>query len=205
MKIEAVSLQDLQILAAAGVVLVAEHRNQTKLHSGEMISQHFFNADGLEVAYLFIDTYPLLGLHKLPAPRDWHPQILAAFEQRPFDAAQILKEWESKVALTGHAAEKDGLLKLITHLKEAGWWVSTVNDGEEDIHFQKFHSIEAVIADASAVDEAHVFFTDGSHRGTAWLVWGNSPIELVADHSGGPFEEAINAALRKVWPNYPEE
>ena len=57
MKIEAVSLQDLQILAAAGVVLVAEHRNQTKLHSGEMISQHFFNADGLEVAYLFVDTY----------------------------------------------------------------------------------------------------------------------------------------------------
>ncbi|MNG23991.1 hypothetical protein D3C84_1086630 [compost metagenome] len=59
---------------------------------------------------------------------------------------------------------------------------------------------------------AHIRFSKGAGAngangaGTLMLVWGNSPIELIADHTTNHgFDEAVDAAQRSVWPNYPEE
>lgn len=101
--------------------------------------------------------------------------------------------------------EREALVKVITHLVGQGWAVVGVNDGGEKIS-AKGKTVEQVVDDADGVDEAWITFTCGHATGTLWLVWGNSPIELIADHTTADgFGDAVDAAQLSVWPNYPEE
>ncbi|MNG41790.1 hypothetical protein D3C84_1312010 [compost metagenome] len=44
------------------------------------------------------------------------------------------------------------------------------------------------------------------HTSSIGLVWGNCPMELIADYTlDHGFEAAMDAALRSVWPDYPGE
>lgn len=105
-------------------------------------------------------------------------------------------------------AEQDGLLKVLKALAGQGWLLHYVQDGGETTQPQ---TVEQAVEDASAVDEAWIHLikdagTPDQATGYVQLVWGNSPIELIADHTTNHgFGEAVDAALRSVWPNYPEE
>lgn len=103
--------------------------------------------------------------------------------------------------------EKAGLLGVLEHLKGQGWVVRHVDDGEEEIDAEG-KTLAEVIEDAAAVELAHIRLSrvDGAGTGTLMLVWGNSPIELIADATTNHgFDEALDAAQRSVWPNYPDE
>lgn len=103
--------------------------------------------------------------------------------------------------------EKHALFKVLQGLASQGWSVGYVNDGMERIDASG-KSFAEVIEDAAAVDQAWLWFRKSAEDGVGsiMLVWGNSPIELIADYTTSHgFEQAVDAALRSAWPNYPEE
>lgn len=105
-------------------------------------------------------------------------------------------------------AEMDALVLVLQSLAEQGWRTLWVNDGEEVVKFPELNATLDRVADlASGTDQALLLLQlDERRKGSISLIWGNSPIELIADHScASGFEEAVDAALKTVWPNWPEE
>ena len=107
--------------------------------------------------------------------------------------------------------ERLALLHLLLQLRTRGWQVSYVNDGEEDLEAEG-KALAQVVEDAAAAELAWIHFKrpgeapNEDTTGAAMVVWGNSPIELIADFTtGNDFEAAMDAALKALWPNYPEE
>lgn len=104
-------------------------------------------------------------------------------------------------------AEKSGLFNVLVHLKGQGWAPIELWDTEEWRNFKAGASLSDVVAGCAETDMAtlRLRHTDG-REGSIGLVWGNSPIELIADFTlNDGFPEAVDAAQRAVWPNYPEE
>lgn len=105
-------------------------------------------------------------------------------------------------------AERAGLFKVLQHLEHPGGWRPyQLWDTEEWLTFPPGLSLQAVVTEASQTDMATLRMISGDGRtGSLGLVWGNSPLELIADHTTDHgFDEAVAAAQRSVWPNYPEE
>ena len=109
------------------------------------------------------------------------------------------------------AAEREGLLKVLQELKRLGWQVTYLDDGEERTVYPAGAPLENVVYDANQVEDARIGLAGreipgAARRASIYVVWGNSPIELIADWCGSSsFDEAIEAAQKAVWPNYPEE
>jgi hypothetical protein len=104
-------------------------------------------------------------------------------------------------------AERAGLFKVLEHLGGQGWRPVKLWDTEEWLTFAPDLSLEAVVKEAAQTDMATLRLqnSDGG-TGSIDLVWGNSPLELIANHTmNRGFGEAVSAAQRSVWPNYPEE
>lgn len=125
-------------------------------------------------------------------------------------AVQRGNDYISDNAPDPEVLENSGLRKVIEHLVANGWVLSYVDNGEDAVHSK---SIEEAVEAAAAVDQAWIHFikndgTPARATGYLMLVWGNSPIELIADYGykeGNGFAEAVEAAQRSVWPNYPDE
>lgn len=100
--------------------------------------------------------------------------------------------------------EEQGLSQLIEQLNKQGWPCAFVNDGEEDIPC-KGKTVAQIVEDCAATEEAWLYFGTNGRLGNLYLVWGNSPSELVADHSlSYGFGDAVDQALVAVWPTYPD-
>ncbi len=70
---------------------------------------------------------------------------------------------------------------LFRHLQAAGATITHVNDGGGWI---KTPTLAAAVDAATGVDEAHVRVTFVDHLSSClWIVYGNSPEELVADYT----------------------
>lgn len=108
-------------------------------------------------------------------------------------------------------AEREGLLKVLQELKKQGWQVAYLNDGEERKNYPAGTPLEDVVYDANQTGEARIGLAwqspGAARRAEIYVVWGNSPVELIADWTAAlaEFDEAIEAAQKAVWPNYPEE
>jgi len=111
------------------------------------------------------------------------------------------------IGVDQHSKEKDGLLMVLMHMAEQGWVPSELWDTEEWRNFNNGAPLTSVVEACGDTEMAtlRLRHTDG-RTGSLGLVWGNSPLELIADHTTNHgFDEAVAAAQRSVWPNYPEE
>lgn len=110
-------------------------------------------------------------------------------------------------AKRGPDLEKAGLLKVLQHLDDHGWRPIELWDTEEWLVFGNGVTMQAKVNEAAQTDMATLRLRhDDGRIGSIGLVWGNSPIELIADYTTSDgFEGAVEAAQRSVWPNYPEE
>lgn len=114
---------------------------------------------------------------------------------------------DDEPAERGLDLEKAGLLKVLQHLDDHGWRVIELWDTEEWLTFGPGVTMQAKVNEAAQTDMATLRLRhDDGRIGSIGLVWGNSPIELIADYTTNDgFEDAVAAAQRSVWPNYPEE
>jgi hypothetical protein len=104
-------------------------------------------------------------------------------------------------------AERAGLFKVLEHLSGQGWQPIELWDTEEWLVFGDGVPLQAKVKEAAQTDMATLRLRhDDGRIGSIGLVWGNSPLELIADYTlDHGFEGAVQAAQRSVWPNYPEE
>lgn len=102
-------------------------------------------------------------------------------------------------------AEKMALGLIMGSLRSMGWEHYELDDGDGWAWIGD-KAIEQVVEDCSAVDLCTLrMLKDGDKTAVMLIVWGNSPSELVADHScSNGFEEAVDAALREIWPTWPD-
>lgn len=105
--------------------------------------------------------------------------------------------------------EHSGLVAVLSDLQRQGWRATDLWDGEEWSPIQASWSANDIAKHAADTELAKLCFLSESnpgHEGEMLLVWGNSPIELIADMTmANGFGEAVELALRSVWPHYPEE
>jgi hypothetical protein len=100
-----------------------------------------------------------------------------------------------------------GLRKVLEHMLCQGWKPVEMFDSEEWRTFNEGAPLADIVEAAAEVEMATLRLRHWDGRtGSIGLVWGNSPIELIADHTTNDgFGEAVQAAQRSVWPDYPEE
>ncbi len=105
--------------------------------------------------------------------------------------------------------EHTGLVAVLADLQRQGWRATELWDGEEWGPIHASWSAEEIAGHAAETELAKLRFLSESHaghEGSMLLVWGNSPIELIADMTtANGFAEAIERAQRTVWPHYPED
>ena len=102
-------------------------------------------------------------------------------------------------------SEEQALARILRHLAKLGWSPVEVYD-EDDPNDLSGMSVDEVVEECRAYDDCHLRVGKDGKFGTVYLVWGNSPMELVADHTTRwGLDEAIDAALASVWPLYPDD
>ena len=99
--------------------------------------------------------------------------------------------------------EQQGLAQVIDSLKTHGWFPTRIWDGECTLKVTGWESAK-IAEECSQTDEAWLHFEHLKHGGWSnyiYLVWGNSPDELIADHTlNADFGLHIDAACRVVFP-----
>lgn len=102
-----------------------------------------------------------------------------------------------------HQEEKDGLVKVIGHLLTKGWVPVEIWDGEEMVKAKEPSEVNSWVEEAAATEEAKIYFQNsGGGRGYIYLVWGNDPHELIADHTlNHDFGLAVEEATDAVFPD----
>ncbi|MGP0148037.1 hypothetical protein [Pseudomonas oryzihabitans] len=105
--------------------------------------------------------------------------------------------------------EHTGLVAVLVDLQRQGWRATELWDGEEWSPICTTWSADEIAEHAAETDLAKVRFLSECHagyEGAMLLVWGNSPIELIADMTiANGFAEAVERAQRTVWPHYPDD
>lgn len=102
-------------------------------------------------------------------------------------------------------SEEQALARILRHLAKLGWTPEEVYDEDDPIYLVDL-PVDEVVAECRAFDDCHLRVGKDGEFGTIYLVWGNSPMELVADHTTRwGLDEAIDAALASVWPLYPDD
>lgn len=94
-------------------------------------------------------------------------------------------------------ATEISVLKALVSRAIARGLVVSVNDGES-WPVKKSTDIQAIVEAATGVDESSLRFRDsvtGESVGFVYLVFGNSPEELIADHTDSPVMAALVAGL----------
>jgi hypothetical protein len=115
----------------------------------------------------------------------------------------------SSTSTAQSVTEHSGLVAVLTDLQRQGWRASELWDGEAWGPIHAIWSADEIAKHAAETELAKLRFLSEStagHEGVMLLVWGNSPIELIADMTmANGFDEAVELAQRSVWPHYPEE
>lgn len=105
--------------------------------------------------------------------------------------------------------EHSGLVAVLADLQRQGWRAAELWDGEEWVPIQATWSADEIAEHAAETELSRVRFlleNRAGHEGTMLQVWGNSPIELIADMTmTHGFAEAVESAQRTVWPHYPDD
>ncbi|OYT76233.1 MULTISPECIES: hypothetical protein [Pseudomonas] len=105
--------------------------------------------------------------------------------------------------------EHSGLVAVLADLQRQGWRATELWDGEEWVPIQSTWSADEIAEHAAETELSRVRFLSenrAGHEGMMLLVWGNSPIELIADMTmTHGFAEAVERAQRTVWPHYPDD
>lgn len=102
-------------------------------------------------------------------------------------------------------SEEQALARILRHLTKLGWEPVEVYDEDDPIDLAGM-SVEEVVEECRASDDCHLRVGKEGKTGTIYLVWGNSPMELVADHTTRwGLDEAVDAALASIWPLYPDD
>ena len=94
-------------------------------------------------------------------------------------------------------ATEISVLKALVSRAIARGLVVSVNDGES-WPVKKSTDIQAIVEAATGVDESSLRFRDsvtGESVGFVYLVFGNSPEDLIADHTDSPVMAALVAGL----------
>jgi len=102
-------------------------------------------------------------------------------------------------------AEKLALGLILGSLHNMGWEHYELDDGE-GWEFVGDKSTELVVEDCAAVEMCTLrMLKDGDQTAVMLIVWGNSPSELIADHScSRGFDDDVDAALKTIWPAWPD-
>ena len=101
--------------------------------------------------------------------------------------------------------EQQALARILRHLAKLGWTPEEVYDEDDPIYLVDL-PVDEVVAECRAFDDCHLRVGKDGEFGTIYLVWGNSPMELVADHTTRwGLDEAVDSALASVWPLYPDD
>lgn len=132
-------------------------------------------------------------------------ETMANREQLTVTVGQL--DDDDEPAESGMDLEKAALLKILQHLDDHGWRPIELWDTEEWLVFGNGVTLQAKVNEAAQTDMATLRLRhDDGRIGSIGLVWGNSPIDLIADYTiDHGFEAAMDAAQRSVWPNYPED
>lgn len=99
--------------------------------------------------------------------------------------------------MTTPSSDRAAATQIIRGLIHAGWRPDFVYDGEEDIDVVTVtQALDAIFA----VDMAHlnVKHPTTGEKGWVWFVLGNSPEEVVADHTVN-LSDAIDPITRGWW------
>lgn len=107
---------------------------------------------------------------------------------------QIRAKYDTMIAerLIG---ERKVLRKLLTAIREDGYHFR-INNGE-DFETEHTQDVELAMSNCMATDEDYVVVyridPDGAFKrmGKFWLVYGNSPEEVIADYGTGPSWESM--------------
>jgi len=132
-------------------------------------------------------------------------QAMEAMRNNPFgmikaDGCELRFHPDEGVAMT----EQQALARIISNLQQQGWNPSRVWDGEESVE-AKGKTTEEIVEECAAIEQAYLSFRRGQDLGQVMMVWGNSPSELIADHTeNNGVGAAVDAALLSVWPTYPD-
>ncbi len=104
-------------------------------------------------------------------------------------------------------SEEQALARILRHLAKLGWAHYELDDGDGEWQYVKTRSAEQVAEVCAAVEVCTLrFINEGNKTGVMFLVWGNSPGELVDDHSeSAGFGVAVDEALASIWPLYPDD
>lgn len=134
-------------------------------------------------------------------------EYLNAYENREQMLIEDIAAIEEDEPDWGPDPEVAGLRKVLDHLLCQGWKPIELYDSEEWRTLDEGAPLADVVEACAEVEMATLRLRHWDGRtGSIGLVWGNSPIELIADHTTNDgFGEAVSAAQRSVWPNYPEE
>lgn len=104
--------------------------------------------------------------------------------------------------------EHEALEKVINAIIEAGFTLHGVDNGDGTVRVK---NVKQAMEEATATDESNVFFTrEINGERTLWwifVVFGNSPCEVVADYSlgkvrGSAEETAFDEAITNVTESY---
>lgn len=102
--------------------------------------------------------------------------------------------------MSAPSSDRAGIRQIIRALREKGYTLVEVYDGEEDVKVStETEAIDAIMA----VDDATLFVRtpDGSRNPWVRFVLGNDPEEVVCDHvvDCQDFEEIINSVTERWW------
>lgn len=102
-------------------------------------------------------------------------------------------------------SEEQALARILRHLAKLGWTPDDVYDEDDPISLVGM-SVDEVVVECQAFGDCHLRVGKDGKFGTIYLVWGNSPMELVADHTTRwGLDDDIDAALESIWPDYPDD
>jgi hypothetical protein len=101
-------------------------------------------------------------------------------------------------------AEKLALGLILGSLRSMGWEHYELDDGD-GWAFIGDKPIDQAVEECSAVWMCTLrLLKDGDKTAVMLIVWGNSPSELIADHScSRGFDDDVDAALKALWPAWP--
>lgn len=95
------------------------------------------------------------------------------------------------------AAERLALHRVLMRLRSHSLHCVAINDGGGREGVPEDTSLEEIVRMANQVEECTLFFSGRSssgRRGSIFIVWGNSPSELIADHS-----TSISGVVSTMW------
>ena len=75
------------------------------------------------------------------------------------------------------------MARIIRHLAKLGWTPVDLYNGDDEPVDLAGICVEEVVQECRATDECHLRIGKADMHGTIFLVWGNSPVELIADHN----------------------